>query len=122
MLILIRIHSCYGFVIHRHEFPHMIPVCKPWSMLAHDQTGARYSILRFKSGIFRRSLHGNLEGSLCFMVIWLDVVKNEQYKFEIGQMHKKYSPIVHINPFELHVETSGFCKKLYASGGKKHDR
>lgn len=53
---------------------------------------------------------------------YYDVVKNGQYTFEIERMHKKYGPIVRINPFELHVETPDFYEKLYAGGGKKRDR
>lgn len=37
-------------------------------------------------------------------------------------MHKKYGPIVRINPYELHIESPGFADEIYAGGGRRRDK
>jgi hypothetical protein len=53
---------------------------------------------------------------------YYDVIKNGQYTFEIARLHKRYGPIVRINPYELHIESPEFYEKLYAGGGKRRNR
>ncbi|KAI0196447.1 putative cytochrome P450 [Astrocystis sublimbata] len=50
-----------------------------------------------------------------------DVVMRGQFTFQIQKMHKKYGPIVRINPFELHVEDSNYWDELY-TGHKEYER
>ncbi|KAI0866422.1 putative cytochrome P450 [Xylaria cubensis] len=44
---------------------------------------------------------------------YYDVVKRGQFTFQIQKLHKKYGPIIRINPFELHVEDSDYFDELY---------
>jgi cytochrome P450 len=37
-------------------------------------------------------------------------------------MHKKYGPIIRINPYELHVSSPDFIEKLYTGPGKRRHR
>lgn len=53
---------------------------------------------------------------------YYDVVCVGQYTFEIGRMHKKYGPIIRINPYELHIETPSYYDVIYAGGGKRRDK
>lgn len=50
------------------------------------------------------------------------MIQGGQYTFEIGRMHKKYGPIIRINPYELHVLTPDFYEKLYTGPGKRRHR
>ncbi|KAL7652954.1 hypothetical protein ACMYSQ_007697 [Aspergillus niger] len=50
---------------------------------------------------------------------YYDAICGGRYIFKIKDMHKRYGPIVRINPEELHIETSTFYDELYAPGGKK---
>ncbi|KAM7217009.1 cytochrome P450 [Rhypophila decipiens] len=46
-----------------------------------------------------------------------DVVRNGQYTFRIAELHKKYGPIIRINPNELHVIDPSFYKVIYRHDG-----
>jgi hypothetical protein len=53
---------------------------------------------------------------------YYDVFPNYgQYTFHTGNLHKKYGPIVRINPYELHISTPQFYETLYSSS-KKRDK
>ncbi|GAP90688.2 putative cytochrome P450 [Rosellinia necatrix] len=52
---------------------------------------------------------------------YYDVVLRGQFTFQIQKMHRKYGPIVRINPFELHVEDSSYWDELY-TGHKEYER
>ncbi|KAG0647531.1 Cytochrome P450 monooxygenase [Hyphodiscus hymeniophilus] len=52
---------------------------------------------------------------------YFDVVLRGQFTFQIQRMHRKYGPIVRINPFELHVEDSDYWEELY-TGSKEYER
>lgn len=47
-----------------------------------------------------------------------------QYTFHIRDLHKKYGPVIRINPYELHVSDPSFYDTLYASSasGEKRDK
>ena len=49
---------------------------------------------------------------------YYDIVKGGQYTFKIKELHKKYGPIIRINPFELHVDDPDFYEKIYSREGK----
>lgn len=53
---------------------------------------------------------------------YYDVVLGGQYTFKIGRMHKKYGPIIRINPYELHISDPKFYEKLYTGPGKRRHR
>lgn len=46
---------------------------------------------------------------------YYDVVRSGRYTWRIAEMHKKYGPVVRINPYELHVNSPDFYDTLYAS-------
>ncbi|KAL7957986.1 putative cytochrome P450 [Trichoderma compactum] len=52
---------------------------------------------------------------------YYDVILRGQFTFQIQRMHKKYGPIVRINPFELHIEDSSYWDELYTSN-KEYER
>lgn len=45
-----------------------------------------------------------------------------QYTFHIARLHKKYGPVVRINPHELHVHDLDFYDQLYAGGGRRRHK
>ncbi|KAJ3494206.1 hypothetical protein NLG97_g4228 [Lecanicillium saksenae] len=51
-----------------------------------------------------------------------DVLRDGMFIWEIERMHKKYGPIVRINPRELHIKDSLFYDEIYASGSRKRDK
>ncbi|KAF3024908.1 hypothetical protein E8E14_012819 [Neopestalotiopsis sp. 37M] len=51
-----------------------------------------------------------------------DVVLHGRYTHEIRDMHKRYGPIVRINPNEVHCNDPGFVDEIYAVGGRKRDK
>ncbi|KAI0102513.1 putative cytochrome P450 [Nemania sp. FL0031] len=52
---------------------------------------------------------------------YYDVILRGQFTFQIQKMHRKYGPIVRINPFELHIEDSSYWDELY-TGHKEYER
>lgn len=54
---------------------------------------------------------------------YYDVVKPGQYTWKIAELHKKYGPIIRINPYELHIDDPEFHDELYVTAIKrKSDR
>jgi hypothetical protein len=52
----------------------------------------------------------------CRYEFYFDVFpKSGQYTFHIRELHKKYGPIVRINPWELHIETPEYYDTLYSN-------
>jgi len=49
---------------------------------------------------------------------YYDVYLNGQYQFQIGELHKKYGPIVRIRPDELHINDSSIFNELYRQDGR----
>ncbi|KAH7050151.1 putative cytochrome P450 [Macrophomina phaseolina] len=50
-----------------------------------------------------------------------DVLRPGQYTAVIIKLHKRYGPIIRINPDELHVSDPNFVDALYPSTGKKRE-
>ncbi|KAL8901565.1 MAG: hypothetical protein Q9207_005144 [Kuettlingeria erythrocarpa] len=44
---------------------------------------------------------------------YYDVIKKGRYTWEIGKMHKKYGPVVRINPYEVHIHDPEFIDEVY---------
>ncbi|KAJ9300365.1 hypothetical protein DTO271G3_2482 [Paecilomyces variotii] len=65
---------------------------------------------------------------LAALTLWYefyyDVVLRGQYVFHIRDLHKRYGPIIRINPYELHVADPDYYETLYASSasGDKRDK
>ncbi|KAK2601043.1 hypothetical protein N8I77_010521 [Diaporthe amygdali] len=53
---------------------------------------------------------------------YYDVIKFGRYTSEIKEMHKKYGPLVRINPYEIHCNDINFSDEIYAIGGRKRDK
>ncbi|KAF4626138.1 hypothetical protein G7Y89_g12019 [Cudoniella acicularis] len=55
---------------------------------------------------------------------YFDVVKDGggHYVWEIEKMHKKYGPVVRINPYELHFNDPEFYEEIYAGGNRERDK
>jgi cytochrome P450 len=62
-------------------------------------------------------------------LIWLhryefyyDVWLKGHYTFKIKELHKKYGPIVRINPEEVHIADPDFYDVIYAGSSQKRDK
>ncbi|KAI9841644.1 MAG: hypothetical protein M1837_000491 [Sclerophora amabilis] len=59
---------------------------------------------------------------LAALTLWYetyyDVWHRGKYVYEIEQMHKKYGPIVRINPHEIHIDDPDFYHEFYSSSKK----
>ncbi|TVY25710.1 Cyrochrome P450 monooxygenase [Lachnellula hyalina] len=45
---------------------------------------------------------------------YYDIIKQGQYIFKIKELHKKYGPIIRINPWELHINDPEYYGVLYS--------
>jgi hypothetical protein len=52
---------------------------------------------------------------------WWDAPKSGQYMFRIEEMHKKYGPIVRINPWEVHINDPSFMDPLWGNSKLQKD-
>ncbi|KAK2013577.1 cytochrome P450 [Colletotrichum eremochloae] len=50
--------------------------------------------------------------------VYWDIVKRGNFIWRIEEMHRKYGPIVRINPYELHIIDPDFYDDLYSSSRK----
>jgi cytochrome P450 len=48
---------------------------------------------------------------------YYDVVLGGQYIWKVRDLHKKYGPIVRINPYELHVDDPDFLEDIFVGPG-----
>ncbi|KAI3395457.1 hypothetical protein diail_1320 [Diaporthe ilicicola] len=53
---------------------------------------------------------------------WYDVVAEPEYTFKIGRLHKRYGPVVRVNPDEIHVLDPDFFDAIYAGSGRRRDK
>ncbi|KAM7215804.1 Cytochrome P450 [Rhypophila decipiens] len=53
---------------------------------------------------------------------YYDAVLGGQYTFHIAQLHKKYGPVIRINPHEIHVLTPEFYDVLYTGPGRRRHK
>lgn len=50
---------------------------------------------------------------------YYDVVRRGRYTWKIAELHKKYGPIVRINPREIHIIDPDFIDELYVGASKR---
>ncbi|KAK7911046.1 cytochrome P450 [Apiospora marii] len=50
---------------------------------------------------------------------YYDVIKRGQYVYKIEEMHKKYGPIVRINPYEIVINDPEFYNDVYVAGNTR---
>ncbi|KAK7954797.1 hypothetical protein PG988_015491 [Apiospora saccharicola] len=50
---------------------------------------------------------------------YYDVIKKGQYLYKIEEMHKKYGPIIRINPYEIVVNDAEFYTYVYVTGNTR---
>ncbi|KAF9894659.1 hypothetical protein FE257_006547 [Aspergillus nanangensis] len=50
---------------------------------------------------------------------YYDVVKSGQYIYKIEEMHKKYGPIIRINPYEIVINDPDFYNDVYVAGNTR---
>ncbi|KAK6366824.1 hypothetical protein LTS17_010375 [Exophiala oligosperma] len=53
---------------------------------------------------------------------YYDVIKGGQFIFEIERWHRKYGPIVRINPRQIHISDPDYYDEIYAPSSKKRDK
>ncbi|KAL3424986.1 hypothetical protein PVAG01_04267 [Phlyctema vagabunda] len=51
-----------------------------------------------------------------------DVIHRGQFVFHMQTLHKRYGPIIRINPHEVHIIDPAFYNTLYSTPGQKRDR
>ncbi|KAH6622420.1 trichodiene oxygenase [Boeremia exigua] len=82
-----------------------------------------YSGLRCIYNVFfhpLRKIPGPLMAAMTpFPDFWYDAVKRGNYIWEIQKMHKKYGPIVRINPNEVHIDDPSYYQNVYVGGTHK---
>ena len=53
---------------------------------------------------------------------YYDIVLGGQYTFKILELHKKYGPVIRINPDEVHVGDPDFYPELYTGPGRRREK
>ncbi|XP_014550458.1 hypothetical protein COCVIDRAFT_43024 [Bipolaris victoriae FI3] len=53
---------------------------------------------------------------------WHDAVRRGNYIWEIQKMHRKYGPIVRINPNEVHIDDPSYYQNIYVGGTQKVEK
>lgn len=53
---------------------------------------------------------------------YYDIVLGGQYTFKIIDLHKKYGPVVRINPDEVHVGDPDFYPELYPGASRRREK
>ncbi|RAL08633.1 cytochrome P450 [Aspergillus homomorphus CBS 101889] len=57
-----------------------------------------------------------------FHEFYYDVVKGGKFFWEVEKMHKKYGPIVRINPREVHIIDPAMYDEIYAGNSRKRNK
>lgn len=53
---------------------------------------------------------------------YYDIVLGGQYVFKMVDLHKRYGPIIRINPYEVHINDPDFHPHLYPTSNRRRDR
>ena len=53
---------------------------------------------------------------------YYDIVKGGQYTFKIIDLHRRYGPIIRINPDEIHVGDPDFYPILYTGSSRRREK
>ncbi|KAI0467426.1 cytochrome P450 [Xylaria cf. heliscus] len=51
-----------------------------------------------------------------------DAIRGGMYLWEVEKMHKKYGPVVRINPREVHIKDPHFYDEVYAPASRKREK
>jgi hypothetical protein len=53
---------------------------------------------------------------------YYDIILGGQYVFKTVELHKKYGPIIRVNPEEVHIGDSDFFPELYPTSNRRRDK
>lgn len=93
-------------------------------------TGIVYAVYGILTFIYRITLHPlarfpgpTLAGATYWYEFYYDLYPHKlRYLWKIEEMHKKYGPIVRINPMHLHINDPDYLDEIYAGGKRKRNR
>ncbi|KAK6209990.1 cytochrome P450 [Colletotrichum tabaci] len=92
------------------------------SLLLFGAASLLYLVAVAVSRVYFSPLAGFPGPKLAALTLWnefyWDVVKRGTFIWRIEEMHRKYGPIVRINPYELHIVDPDFYDELYSPGHK----
>ncbi|KAI1811309.1 cytochrome P450 [Poronia punctata] len=54
--------------------------------------------------------------------LYHDAIRGGMYIWEVEKMHKKYGPVVRINPREVHIKDPHFYDEVYAPASRKREK
>lgn len=108
-----------GFLIHHCTFKNVL--------LGGLSLYLVYGILL---GIYRVTLHPlahfpgpKLAAATFWYEFYYDLFPHKlRYLWKVEEMHKKYGPIVRINPIHLHINDPNYLEEIYAGGKRKRNR
>ncbi|KAB8221594.1 cytochrome P450 [Aspergillus novoparasiticus] len=70
-----------------------------------------------------RNIPGPKLAAVTHLYEWYyDLFLGGRYLFEIERMHKRYGPIVRINPREVHISDPQYYDEIYASGTRRRNK
>lgn len=53
---------------------------------------------------------------------YYDIILGGQYTFKIIELHRRYGPVIRINPWEVHVGDPDFFPELYTGPGRLREK
>ncbi|KAE8143664.1 benzoate 4-monooxygenase cytochrome P450 [Aspergillus pseudotamarii] len=89
-----------------------------------------YLIYGIILGLYRLTLHPlaqfpgpKLAAATFWYEFYYDLFPHKlRYLWKVEELHKKYGPIVRINPIHLHINDPNYLDEIYAAGNRKRNR